>query len=60
MSKAPYNIPTIDKSLRRDVESGIITIEDAARELARASWFMGLVDVEETRNALYPERRSTK
>lgn len=60
MSKAPYNIPTIDKSLRRDVESGEITIEDAARELARAGWFMGIVDVEKTINFLYPERRTTK
>lgn len=60
MRKAPYNIPTIDKSLRRDVESGKITIEDAARELAAAGWTFGIIDVEFTKNFLFPERRQTK
>jgi len=55
MKKTAFNIPTIDQSLRRDVDSGRITIDEAALELARSGWFMGIVDVGKTRKFLYHE-----
>ena len=45
MKKAPYAIPNILDSYRRDIASGSITIEQAARELNKAGWMcFGVAD----------------
>lgn len=38
MNKQPFEIPNILESYRNDVESGTITIEQAAIELYKAGW----------------------
>lgn len=43
----PFEIPNILQSLRTDVESGVITIHEAAEELHRAGW-SNFVDEEKT------------
>lgn len=47
----PFEIPNILQSLRTDVESGIITIHEAAEELYRAGW-SNFVDEEKTTRLL--------
>lgn len=36
-----FDIPTVDKSLRRDFLAGAITIEQAREELIQYGWFLG-------------------
>ena len=38
MNRKPFEIPNILESYRNDVESGEITIEQAAIELYKAGW----------------------
>ena len=38
MKRKPFEIPNILESYRNDVESGAITIEQAATELHKAGW----------------------
>ena len=54
-NRKPFDIPTITDSLRADVLSGKITIEDAALELHRAGWST-YIDVEKTRRLLKLEK----
>ncbi len=49
----PFNIPNILESYRRDVLSGVITLEKAAEKLAQAGWNLGIVDLEKTKNLLH-------
>ena len=46
-----FDIPCILDSLRRKIDAGTMTIEQAARELCRAGW-TNFVDIEETRELL--------
>ena len=46
-----FDIPCILDSLRREIDAGTMTIEQAARELCRAGW-TNFVDIEETRELL--------
>lgn len=52
MRQRPYQIPNILESLRQDVESGFISIEQAAEELCAANW-MPVIDVNRTKSLLY-------
>lgn len=54
-NRKPFDIPTITDSLRADVLSGKITIDDAALELHRAGWST-CIDVEKTRRLLKLEK----
>lgn len=46
-----FDIPCILESLRRKIDAGTMTMEQAARELCRAGW-TNFVDIEETRELL--------
>ena len=48
----PFDIDTIDVSLRKKVESGEITLKDASKELAKAGWYNFIPSEEETKKAL--------
>ncbi len=50
-------IPTVDKSLRRDFLAGAITIEQARDELIQYGWFLGNESIATTyqRLGLLPE-----
>ena len=48
----PFDIDTLDVSLRKKVESGEITLKDASRELAKAGWYNFIPSEEETKKAL--------
>lgn len=49
--KEPFDIPGFDESLRRDLQSGSITLEDAAREYYRANHTFS-VDLEYTKKTI--------
>ena len=51
MNKKPYNIPTILESCHNDVVSGVMTVEQAARELCAAGW-TNCIDVETTKRLI--------
>lgn len=40
-TRPAFDIPTVDKSLRRDLLAGEITIRQARAELLRCNWFNG-------------------
>ena len=50
--KAPFDIPNILESLKRDYESGEITLEEAAKELYDANWIPRMNDLEKTKRLL--------
>lgn len=50
--KAPFDIPNILNSLKRDYESGEITLEEAAKELYAANWIPRMNDLEKTKRLL--------
>ena len=50
-----FEIPSILSSLRSDVESGLITIRQAAIELYEAGW-MNWVDEEKAQGLLFGKR----
>jgi len=56
-----FDIPTVDKSLRRDLLSGAITIEQAREELIQYGWFLGGESTIDTyqRIGLLPEIKRT-
>jgi hypothetical protein len=51
MNQKPFDIPSITDSLRRDLNAGIITIEEAATELHLAGWTT-YIDIEHARRVL--------
>lgn len=52
MRQRPYQIPNLLESLRHDIESGLISIEQAAEELCTANW-TPFIDVNRTKSLLY-------
>jgi hypothetical protein len=51
MNRKPFEIPNIIDSLRRDLDTNIITIDEAAKELYQSGW-TNFIDVERTRKIL--------
>ena len=51
MRITPFDIPTITESLHNDVASGVMTVEQAAKELCAAGW-TNYIDVETTKRLL--------
>ena len=49
--RKPFEIPNILESLKADVESGEITLREAAEELYKAGW-MNFVDEEKAKRLL--------
>ena len=47
-----FSIPNIIDSLKRDIENGTITLDDAAKELYYAGW-TNYIDIRKTRELLY-------
>lgn len=54
--KEPFDVPGITESLAFDVESGKITLHEAAIELHKASW-MNFVDMDRTKRLLCLDRQ---
>ena len=52
MARKPYEIPSILQSLRQDVDTGRLTIGQAAEELCDAGW-TNFVDIVRTKTLLY-------
>ena len=50
-----FDIPTVDKSLRRDFLAGAITIEQARDEFIHCGWFCGNESITTTYRRLLPE-----
>lgn len=46
-----FDIPTITESLHNDVASGVMTVEQAAKELCAAGW-TNYIDVETTKRLI--------
>ncbi|EGV6865808.1 hypothetical protein EZM72_23715 [Salmonella enterica] len=46
-----FDIPALDRSLKRDFEAGLITLEEAAIEFSKANWTF-FVDIEYTKKKL--------
>jgi len=47
-----FAIPNIIDSLKRDIENGSITLDEAAKELYYAGW-INYIDIRKTRELLY-------
>lgn len=50
MEKA-FDIPTLDESIKRNYEAGLLTLEEATRDFYRANWSF-TVDIEYTKRKL--------
>lgn len=55
-----YNVPNIHESLARDVAAGVMTLHDAAVELASAGWNLGIVSDDFAAKVLAPYLSSRK
>jgi hypothetical protein len=51
MRTKPFEIPSILESYRNDVVSGVMTVEQAAKELCAAGW-TNYIDVETTKRLI--------
>ena len=47
MRTEPFDIPTLDRSLKRDYDSGVISAHDVAVRLYEAGWYFFIPDEEE-------------
>lgn len=52
MTRKPHEIPSILQSLRQDVDTGRLTIGQAAEELCDADW-TNFVDIVRTKTLFY-------